>query len=161
MDIPGTLQHKPVVCLNGYGSADGKYAPENNRSSDVEGLSLGLAQWSDRGQVDISAKVWRHTGERWSRQSEELPLHRTLDLALIIIKSLEKVSKMKEAPRFALREGALPLTIQDQPLTLERCDDNPELDGDVGIFNNELASESTTIHGRLKSLAEALHHLGY
>ena len=29
--------------------------------SDV-GLSLGLAQWNDRGKVDISAKVWRHTG---------------------------------------------------------------------------------------------------
>ncbi len=26
--------------------------------------------------------VWRHTGEKWSRQSEELPLHRVLDLAI-------------------------------------------------------------------------------
>ena len=26
--------------------------------------------------MDISAKVWRHTGEKWSRQSEEMPLHR-------------------------------------------------------------------------------------
>lgn len=157
MNIPGTLKHKPVVCLNGYGPSDGKYAEH----SDVEGLSLGLAQWNDRGKVDISAKVWRHTGERWSRQSEELPLHRTLDLALVIVKSLEKVSKAKEAPRFALREDTVALDIQDQSLTIGKCEDNPELDGDVGIFNNELASESTTIHGRLKSLAEALHHLGY
>ena len=33
---------------------------------DAQGLSLGLAQWNDRGKVDISAKVWRHTGEKWS-----------------------------------------------------------------------------------------------
>lgn len=157
MNIPGTLKHKPVVCLNGYGPADGKYADH----SDVEGLSLGLAQWSDRGQVDISAKVWRHTGERWSRQSEELPLHRTLDLALVIVKSLEKVSKVKEPPRFVLREDVIALDVQGQSLPIERCDDNPELDGDVGIFNNELASESTTIHERLKLLSEALQKLGY
>lgn len=157
MDIPGTLKHKPVVCLNGYGSADGKYAGH----SDAEGLSLGLAQWSDRGQVDISAKVWRHTGEKWSRQSEELPLHRTLDLALMIIKSLEKVSKAKEDPCFALRDDAVAFDMQSQSLTIERCEENPELNGDVGIFNRELASESGNIHERLKLLSKALHGLGY
>lgn len=53
----------------------------NAYQTDTKGLSLGLAQWNDRGKVDISAKVWRYTGEKWSRQSEELPLHRVLDLA--------------------------------------------------------------------------------
>lgn len=36
----------------------------------------------------MAAKVWRHTtGDdtgKWSRQSEELPLHRILDLAILI-----------------------------------------------------------------------------
>ena len=37
--------------------------------------------------MDISAKIWRYTGEKWSRQSEEMPLHRVLDLAILICRS--------------------------------------------------------------------------
>ena len=68
MHIPTTLKHKPVLVAEDYGRIDGRTA----YGSDAQGLSLGLAQWNDRGKVDISAKVWRHTGEKWSRQSEEL-----------------------------------------------------------------------------------------
>ena len=76
MKIPTTLKHKPVIVSENYEDVDGRYAYH----TDAKGLSLGLAQWNDRGKVDISAKVWRYTGEKWSRQSEELPLHRVLDL---------------------------------------------------------------------------------
>jgi len=69
MKIPTTLKHKPVIVCENYENVDGRYA----YNSDAKGLSLGLAQWNDRGKVDISAKVWRYTGEKWSRQSEELP----------------------------------------------------------------------------------------
>ena len=79
MDIPTNLKHKPVVVAEDYERIDGRSAYD----SDAKGLSLGLAQWNDRGRVDISAKVWRYTGEKWSRQSEELPLHRVLDLAIL------------------------------------------------------------------------------
>lgn len=34
--------------------------------------------------MDLSAKVWRYTGEKWSRQSEELPIHRVFDLASLL-----------------------------------------------------------------------------
>lgn len=80
MKIPTKLKHKPVIVAEDYEKADGRYA----YNSDTRGLSLGLAQWNDRCKVDISAKVWRHTGEKWSRQSEELPLRRVLDLAILI-----------------------------------------------------------------------------
>ncbi len=80
MKIPTDLKHKPVIVAEDYSNIDGRSAYD----SDAQGLSLGLAQWNDRGRVDISAKVWRHTGERWSRQSEELPLHRVLDLAILV-----------------------------------------------------------------------------
>ena len=59
MKIPTTLKHKPVIVAENYDSIDGRGAYH----SDAKGLSLGLAQWNDRGKVDISAKVWRHTGE--------------------------------------------------------------------------------------------------
>ena len=65
MKIPTTLKHKPVIVSENYKNVDGRYA----YNSDAQGLSLGLAQWNDRGKVDVSAKVWRHTGEKWSRQS--------------------------------------------------------------------------------------------
>ena len=71
MKIPTTLKHKPVIVSENYENVDGRYAYD----TDAKGLSLGLAQWNDRGKVEISAKVWRYTGEKWSRQSEELPLH--------------------------------------------------------------------------------------
>ena len=58
MHIPTTLKHKPVLVAEDYGRIDGRTA----YGSDAQGLSLGLAQWNDRGKVDISAKVWRHTG---------------------------------------------------------------------------------------------------
>ena len=58
MKIPTYLKHKPVIISEDYENIDGRY--EHN--SDAKGLSLGLAQWNDRGKVDISAKVWRHTG---------------------------------------------------------------------------------------------------
>ena len=67
MHIPTTLKHKPVITVEDYEHIDGRTAYQ----SDAKGLSLGLAQWNDRGKVDISAKVWRYTGEKWSRQSEE------------------------------------------------------------------------------------------
>ncbi|MCC0690761.1 DUF6530 family protein [Clostridioides sp. ZZV14-6387] len=81
MRVPEYLSHKPIVAVDNYDRIDGKYA--NN--SDAKALSLGKAQWSDDDNVEISAKVWRHTGGKWSRQSEELPLHRVLDLAILIL----------------------------------------------------------------------------
>jgi len=85
MKIPVTLKHKPVITVEDYENIDGRTAYK----TDAKGLSLGLAQWNDRGKVDISAKVWRYTGEKWSRQSEELPLHRVMDLAILICKSMK------------------------------------------------------------------------
>ena len=94
MHIPTTLKHKPVLVAEDYGRIDGRTA----YGSDAQGLSLGLAQWNDRGKVDISAKVWRHTGEKWSRQSEELPLHRVLDLAILACRA--QLYFQEEAYRF-------------------------------------------------------------
>ncbi|RCN66287.1 DUF6530 family protein, partial [Enterococcus faecium] len=70
MEIPTNLTHKPVIVVEDYDKVDGR----NALNTDAKGLSLGLAQWNDRGKVYISGKVWRSTGEKWSRQSEELQI---------------------------------------------------------------------------------------
>ena len=55
MKIPANLKHKPVIVSQEYDKVDGRLAGK----SDAKGLSIGLAQWNDRGKVDISAKIWR------------------------------------------------------------------------------------------------------
>ena len=78
MKAPGNLSHKPIVEVADYDVYDGIYA---NRS-DAKALSLGLAQWN---ADELSVKVWRMNRDTgWSRQSEELPLHRALDLAYLV-----------------------------------------------------------------------------
>ena len=48
-------------------------------------MSLGVAQYDPD---EISLKVWRFVKGKWSRQSEELPIHRNLDLSILFIKTL-------------------------------------------------------------------------
>lgn len=81
MKIPTHLKHKPIIGVNDYEKIDSIYA--NN--SDVKALSIGQAQYDNN---QISLKVWRHTGKKWSRQNEEIPIHRNIDLTILLIGSL-------------------------------------------------------------------------
>ena len=81
MKIPTHLKHKPIVAVNDYEKIDSIYA--NN--SDVRALSIGEAQYDNN---QISLKVWRHTGKKWSRQNEEIPIHRNIDLSILFLGSL-------------------------------------------------------------------------
>jgi hypothetical protein len=82
MNAPTHLKHKPIVTSIDYDQIDGQFA--NN--SDAKALSIGIAQWENNSN-DISAKVFRFNDDtqRWSPQSEELPLHRALDLSILAI----------------------------------------------------------------------------
>ncbi len=159
MKIPTTLKHKPVIVSEDYSNVDGRQAYE----SDAKGLSLGLAQWNERGKVDISAKVWRHTGERWSRQSEELPLHRVLDLAILICRSK---LHFDEAYRFEhLYDAANPILdrigLQGDAMTVAVCTDNEMIDEDIQLFRQALADDGELIGERLRTLSRVLKELGY
>ncbi|RYD97197.1 MAG: hypothetical protein EOP54_11680 [Sphingobacteriales bacterium] len=88
MTVPEHLQHKPIIAVNHYDKKDGKYAP----NSDAKALSIGQAQYDKN---EISAKIFRHTGYKWSRQSEELPIHRVLDLAIFIAASMQSIPTQK------------------------------------------------------------------
>lgn len=74
---PKHLGHKPIVSVNDYDKVDGMY--RNN--TDAKALSIGYAQWDNN---ELSMKVWRKR-KRWSPQSEELPLHRNLDLTILLL----------------------------------------------------------------------------
>ncbi|MDD2510360.1 MAG: DUF6530 family protein [Syntrophomonas sp.] len=159
MEIPVSLKHKPVIVVNNYEQVDGRQA----YNSEAKGLSLGLAQWNDRGKVEISAKVWRYSGEKWSRQSEELPLHRVLDLALLICKSRQY---MAEAYRYEKLYDPQKTTIdriglQGDAMTVEICTDNPMLDEDIQLLRDCISKDDELIGERLQVLAAILREMGY
>ena len=160
MDIPTNLKHKPVVVAEDYERIDGRSAYD----SDAKGLSLGLALWNDRGRVDISAKVWRYTGEKWSRPSEVLPLHRVLDLAILACRA--QLYFQEEAYRFP--KGYDPehpqidrVGLQGDAMTVEVCRRNGHIDEDVQLFQQALARDGELLGERMAVLARILGELGY
>jgi len=159
MKIPIDLKHKPVIVSEDYDRVDGRYA--NN--SDAKGLSLGLAQWNERGNVEISAKIWRYTGEKWSRQSEEMPLHRALDLAILICQSKlyfanlfhKKEKDYPDYPRFAR------IPLQGNAMNAAICTDNEFIEQDLKLFDDCLHQDDEIIGERLQRLAGLLKELEY
>jgi hypothetical protein len=159
MKIPTDLKHKPVMVSEDYDLVDGRYA--NN--SDAKGLSLGLAQWNDRGNVEISAKIWRHTGEKWSRQSEEMPLHRVLDLAILICRSRQYFTN-----RYHTADDSYPefpkidrVPLQGGAMNVAVCKENEFIDQDLKLFDDCLHQDDEIIAERLGRLAGLLRELGY
>ncbi|HEY5557564.1 DUF6530 family protein [Acetobacterium sp.] len=158
MKIPTTLKHKPVIVSEDYDKIDGR-----DINSDAKGLSIGLAQWNDRGKVDVSAKVWRYTGEKWSRQSEEMPLHRVIDLAILVCRTkqyfreayrYEKLydENQPEIDRIALQGGAMNVSV---------CTDNQMIDEDIKLVQQALAKDDELMGERLARLAGILREMGY
>jgi hypothetical protein len=159
MNIPTSLKHKPVIVSENYEQVDGRFAG----NTDAKGLSLGLAQWNDRGKVDISAKVWRYTGEKWSRQSEELPLHRVLDLAILITRTM---SHFREAYRYDhLYDPANPTVdrvgLQGDAMTVSVCTDNDRINEDLKLFSQALSHDDELLGERLQVLSSILKDMGY
>jgi len=159
MKIPTTLKHKPVIVSENYENVDGRYAYK----TDAKGLSLGLAQWNDRGKVDISAKVWRYTGEKWSRQSEELPLHRVLDLAILVCRAMQH---FRDAYRYEkLYDPENPVIdrvgLQGDAMTVAVCTDNEKIDEDIKLFSQALSNDDELIGERLFVLSRILKEMGY
>ncbi|HSG29054.1 MAG TPA: DUF6530 family protein, partial [Candidatus Krumholzibacterium sp.] len=119
------------------------------------------AQWSERGNLDISAKIWRHTGGKWSRQSEEMPLHRVLDLAILIARArlffLERYRvNEKDHPdyprldRIALQGGAMNVSV---------CDNNEHIEGDIDLFDDCLRKDDELLSERLNVLRSLLNDI--
>lgn len=159
MKIPTTLKHKPVIVVENYEEIDGR----NAYDSDAKGLSLGLAQWNDRGKVDISAKVWRYTGEKWSRQSEELPLHRVIDLAILVCRSK---LYFREAYRYEnFYDSKNPVIdrvgLQGDAMTVAVCKNNSMINEDIKLFMEALSNDDELIGERLRVLSSILKEMGY
>jgi hypothetical protein len=159
MKIPTNLKHKPVIVSDNYENVDGRRA----YASDAKGLSLGLAQWNDRGKVEISAKVWRYTGEKWSRQSEELPMHRVLDLAILICRSMEYFQEAYRMPKLYNPDNTLidRIGLQGDAMNVSVCAENAMIDEDIQLFSQVLGKDGEIIGERLAVLSRVLKEMGY
>ncbi|MDU7710081.1 MAG: DUF6530 family protein, partial [Clostridium sp.] len=104
-------------------------------------------QWNGPGWTELSAKVWRNTGEKWSRQSEELPLHRVIDLATLICITMDYS-----------KNGRLSSS-DDFPVT--RSADNADLTHHIGLMKKELKENHESLDQSLKRLSLELKRLGY
>jgi hypothetical protein len=82
LNIPMYLSHKPIIACD--------YLAYTNANDDAKYLSIGHAQYDYDA---ASIKIFRHTGEKWSRQSEELPINRVGDMALLLLSAMKKVYK--------------------------------------------------------------------
>lgn len=159
MKVPTHLKHGPVFGIEGYNKMDGIYA---GRGSDAPCLSIGIAQWNQRGSQDISAKVWRNSGAEdndyqdgsWSRMSEELPIHRNIDLTIFICEVM-----------YMLKNGQpnRPITIQNQTLNIRKIAENEFVEEDIELLKLKLfeGDEGQMLHDRLSELADVLKRLGY
>ena len=159
MKIPTNLKHKPVIIAEDYDKIDGRGAND----TDAKGLTLGLAQWNDRGKVDISAKVWRYTGEKWSRQSEELPLHRILDMAILECRAIQYFQDAYRMPKLYDEEDPKieDIGLQGGAMRINVCTDNEKIDEDIKLFDQALREDGEIIGERLRVLSALLKEMGY
>lgn len=84
-NVPTHLTHKPIVAV------DYEHIDNSAGASDAKSLSVGEATWNKKygkeKDLAYSAKIFRQlwSSGNWSRQSEELPLWRVIDLATLVI----------------------------------------------------------------------------
>lgn len=80
-ELPTHLKHKPII------ACDYRVAKEN-KNLDARFLSIGRAQYDKESS---SVKFFRHTGNKWSRQSEEVPIDRVADMTLLLLSTIDKI----------------------------------------------------------------------
>jgi len=137
MKLPKNLKHKPIISINDYDQIDTTFYEGD--PTDARALSIGLAQWESDLSIDerrqLSLKVWRHTGVNWSRQSEELPIHRNLDLTIFLLSFLASENQVHYP------EGDVEVTV------------------DISTRRNEILQYRESIEPRLKELKRLLNKI--
>jgi Family of unknown function (DUF6530) len=142
---PGSLKHRPIFLVP-YEAFDGPYAG----NSDCKFISIGWAQW-DENPRPLSVKLLRHTGERWSRQSEEVPLHRCIDAAAVIATAVEQSNHLKT---FDIPAGFFEGQTKPIPIEVGGEGAHAATKGEQEHLRRQL--QSKTLRRRLTKLTEVL-----
>ena len=107
--------------------------------------------------------MWRHTGDKWSRQSEELPLHRVLDLAILVCRAEQYFREAYRYEKLYNEENPIidRVGLQGDAMTVAICTDNEKIDEDIQLFRQALSDDSELIGERLRILSRILKEMGY
>lgn len=140
--LPQHLGHKPVYALP-YEHFDGMYASK----TDTKYISIGLSQWDPD---HVSIKTMRHTGKKWTRQAEELPLHRVIDMTLFLAKVLFDQQNGRvniPAKTFLNQDSDISITPETRSY------------GEMASYNAFLAENSRLLKDRINALIDVLNYL--
>ena len=140
-ELPNHLDHKPVYAIP-YVPFDGMFAND----TDCQYLSIGLAQWDSN---HVSLKTMRFS-DKWSRQAEEIPLHRIIDSSILI----SKVLFDSKDNRFELERNLF--ENQDFGMEVERENRG---DGHLGQYNDFLDVNMDLLKRRFNALYNTLDRL--
>lgn len=141
--LPEHLSHKPVYAMS-YINFDGIYIGK----TDVRYISVGLSTWNP---ADASIKVFRYVNNRWTRQAEELPLHRIIDMTLFLALTIGASSERS----FTI--PASTFTKQTHGLSIGR--DLNRSAGEMASFDGFLLEHDELLKQRLGKLADVLIEL--
>lgn len=116
MRVPTNLNHTPIVSVDDYEQIDGCSAND----TDARALSLGFAQYENKSRPrSLTLKVFRKANDKWSRQSEELPLHRVLDLSILLLRSIaQDPNALSQSPLSVRMNGNNP---QNRAVIVHLC----------------------------------------
>jgi hypothetical protein len=138
---PTWLKHQPIFMMP-YEPFDGPYVGD----TDAKYLSTGIAQWRNPDDpYPLSAKIWRFVGEKWSRMSEELPLHRVVDLCIFIVKVFYQKHHTNVSNPIAII-GASTFENQTEKMELQR----------IGEVPADFSKENDHVRQRLRKLRDEL-----
>ena len=137
-------KHRPVFLLP-YIDFDGQYAGH----TDCERLSLGWAQYGP--PTSASLKTFRYVRGKWSRQSEEVPLHRAVDLTLLLAKAVGGI-RQSRLKAISLPVGTFKNQVHEVPLE-PLCGDDRESQAFATLIGDP------EVRSRLKKLRDVLNGL--
>lgn len=141
--LPQHLSHKPVFALP-YQAFDGPYAGK----TDVRYISVGIAQYDPE---EVTVKTMRFVGSKWTRQAEELPLHRPVDMTLFLAKAV-----------FDSQDGIVNIpagTLDNQTSQIIISQEDTRDPGQMHCYNAAIKRVGPGLQNRLNELRDLLNDL--
>jgi len=140
--LPQHLEHKPIYAFP-YEHFDGIYVG----NTDAKYISVGIAQYDSN---HVSIKTMRYNGQ-WSRQAEELPLHRVIDMSLFLAKVIFDTTNggVSLSKRTFLNQTSSDINVRQ-----EQCGSD-----EIATYNAFLNQNRQLLQDRLNALRDVLNDL--
>lgn len=135
-------------------------SPEPTPRASPSGLPSGTTAGSSTSPPRCGAT----RAAKWSRQSEELPLHRVLDLAILTARACQFFREESyRHPEFYDPEHPVidRVGLEGDAMTVSVCTENPMIGEDIKLFSQALSDEGERLGERFSVLARLLKEMGY